>query len=542
MDASAGMDAAGGGRGGDALGGSAGADAGLDAARDGGCSGYLVCFSGGPYLCADVGMPGICDNGTWKCPGGSSTADECICWDAPPPMRFCRDAGRPEPCVESGWPSPVCGALCGNGARDMCSFRLGPQPSCAQVSITENCDGQDFGAESCQSRGFAGGRLTCSGACTIENRTCTDCVPPTAPVVACGHPPVVSAVTSDIDMAGTDNEMGLAWIDGFANEANRLVLTRLSPSLDVIGSTDLEGPATTQALLPGRRSIGVASFPAGWIVGMRREAAFNMPEVSFHAIDAQGRDAGTVVVDDSPDWPPESAFVNLLLASRPAGGPLIAWQTQSALRAAVIANDGRTATSPLSVAIGPDARLTAAAYVGDAFYVSLLSQTEAAAGAVEYRLFIVRVQADGRAGSVFEALPGEVAGPATLVAGGPDLRVVYTAHTPGAASLSDLTLYWRRLDASGKGLGAPVALANDPNGFGIYPLAVGRDNETVVLLNEFGTQAAIARVDAQGQVLTPVRNIIESPGFYTFALARRGTDVVVGWLAELGFGLARIAP
>jgi hypothetical protein len=160
-------------------------------------------------------------------------------------------------------------------------------------------------------------------------------------------------------------------------------------------------------------------------------------------------------------------------------------------------------------------------------------------GNTEYKLLVVRVETDGRATSVVEAQPGELTGWGSLVAGAPDLRVVYSGFN---STDLERAIYWRRLDSSGMGTAPRVALGWDV-GYSLgRSLAVAVGGDSVILLSDFSTRASIVRVTAAGEIATPVFDIAAAPGFYKFAMARRGSDVVIGWLAPLGLGLARIAP
>ncbi len=64
-----------------------------------------------------------------------------------------------EAMLDIGWNSGGGGAVCGDGVREG----------------AEECDGSDFGTETCGSNGCTGGFLTCTGSCTIDTSTCTGC-------------------------------------------------------------------------------------------------------------------------------------------------------------------------------------------------------------------------------------------------------------------------------------------------------------------------------------------------------------------------------
>ena len=64
-----------------------------------------------------------------------------------------------EAMLDIGWNSGGTGEVCGNGIREG----------------SEECDGSDFGTETCGSNGCTGGFLTCTSGCTIDTSTCTGC-------------------------------------------------------------------------------------------------------------------------------------------------------------------------------------------------------------------------------------------------------------------------------------------------------------------------------------------------------------------------------
>lgn len=64
-----------------------------------------------------------------------------------------------EAMLDIGWNSGGGGEVCGDGIREG----------------SEECDGSDFGGETCGSNGCTGGFLTCTASCTIDASTCTGC-------------------------------------------------------------------------------------------------------------------------------------------------------------------------------------------------------------------------------------------------------------------------------------------------------------------------------------------------------------------------------
>jgi hypothetical protein len=393
---------------------------------------------------------------------------------------------------------------------------------------TEDCDGQDFGVETCQRQGFRSGVLTCSAACTIDVSTCVACAPLSAPVVGCGGAPVAAKHLGALALAATDTEVGLAWTDADDPAGYRVSFTRLSPTFAGLGTTVLR-TSLAQA------GVAVAPLPTGWVVAVGGDDGLGGTDVSFYTIDPDGSVVDHVTVESGLIG--EDGWWYPMLAARPGGGPLLIWRTADAVRAAVIADDGRSATTPVSIPIDPDDFITDAAYAGGAFFVTSLELADSQYDAPS-ELFIARVETDGRATSVVEALPGEVSDFAALVAGAADLRIVYTGFAP---PYGEHRTYWRRLDGTGAAASPAVELERDPYGFGIGARAVALGDDTVVLLDESNVLVRVARVTAAGQIATPAQDVVTA-SVYAVAAVRRGPEVVFGWISPLGIGLARIAP
>lgn len=91
--------------------------------------------------------------------------------------------GGADTASQTGCVNVVVPAVCGDGAAN--------QPS-------EECDGGDFRGATCQSRGFTGGNLSCTGACTIDDSACFNIVAiPTGGLVPCGGCSARNAATGE---------------------------------------------------------------------------------------------------------------------------------------------------------------------------------------------------------------------------------------------------------------------------------------------------------------------------------------------------------
>src|SRR6476659_3545449 len=109
-------------------------------------------------------------------------------------------------------PTPACGVTaCGNGTVDRCQVPTGP--GCIITSQYEECDGDQFGGDSCARRGYGSGKLTCTSACTIDGTTCAECLPVGSAIVSCGPAPIAFPYLAAFAMAATDPEVGIAQVD-----------------------------------------------------------------------------------------------------------------------------------------------------------------------------------------------------------------------------------------------------------------------------------------------------------------------------------------
>ena len=164
-------------------------------------------------------------------------------------------------------PAPGCGvALCGNGSIDMCQVASGP--GCPTSSQSEECDGDQFGGDTCARRGYGSGNLSCTSVCTIDDTTCAECLSIGNPLVACGPAPIAFPSLATFALAATDTEVGLAQVDSNLNNGTtRLTFSRLDRTLGVITGTGLEdtgqpGPLQNASI----DSVAVAPMTSGWLV------------------------------------------------------------------------------------------------------------------------------------------------------------------------------------------------------------------------------------------------------------------------------------
>ena len=422
----------------------------------------------------------------------------------------------------------MCPSLCGNGVRDMCwAPTAGP---CPAVMWTEFCDGSDFGATSCATRGFAGGTLICTATCLIDDSGCGECFALDASLVGCGPAPVGPMKPASFAIAATDAEVGLGLLEYDAADSATVSFARLSPALASIGVTVLDDHVAPGRTYPAFSQLAAAALPAGWVL-----AVVSPSDLSLRAMGADGGETGRAVVDTLPnDGFPASPF----LAAQPSGGPLVVWATSAGLRASVIAADGRSATTPVDLPT-PDVASydpPTAAFVGDAFYVAFPVQTVPSA----YALRLVRVGLDGTVGSPMDLYPGEPIFMPDLASGASDLRLAYAGPTTGVAADPPVTL-WRRLTPAGQTLAPASQIAGRLIGVG-PSFAFGDDTVVLVYqLDGVGFSISLVRVASDGSIVTLPHAVARAPSL-GYVAARRGPDVVAAWLGPHGLQLARVTP
>jgi hypothetical protein len=434
-----------------------------------------------------------------------------------------------------GGPAPVCPAdQCGNGVRDQCT--LAATADCPARTSVEVCDGEDLGSETCASRGFVGGTLACSSACTFDIAGCNQCLPIGDGVTSCGAVDIGASDLQETAIAATDTEIAVAWTDG-DSATRRLSFTRLSPSFAVISTSVLADAQPTGG-------IAVVALPSGWAV-----AAGYDEGLFLFAIDADGHKvARTLVAESGPEGPygvdtaAMGAQFEPVFAAGAAGGPLLFWQTgYSRVRASAVAADALSTSAPVEltdadhVLQGPS---VTAAFVQGAFSVVYrLTTTDG--------LRLVRVATDAHVISSSQILPTTTAGAAALVADSANLRLIYDTASASAPQPYE-KLAFQRLSPTGVPSGSPTAFAKLYDYIPVFTRALVAGEDTLALLTGDHTrQLALARLGADGHVVGAIREIIHAPDFGFPHLVRRGPDIVVGWIRTSGrgsLGLARISP
>lgn len=439
--------------------------------------------------------------------------------------------------------SPVCGRSCGNGLVDTCLRMVGRD--CHLASVSEDCDGTDFGPRTCQTLGYGSGDLSCSPTCTLDYSGCSECAATGLFLLECGGALASREDVIGFGLAATDDEVGVAIVDEDpTNGASRLSFARLSPALEMLSATALDD--TSQPYPPaatGSYQPAVATIANGWVVGL-----CGSPDIVVHAVDAEGRDLGRTVVAHVID--PEQACQSetLSLAARPGDGPLMLWRTSTGVTAALISADGLSAAAPMRL-VGPEVtvRGASAAWVAGRFYVAVaIAPRDGGSEAIR----IVAIDNDGSGAVLGDFAVSSVDGTPRLAAGASDLRVTYPGM-PGAATTSgtpppDLGIVWQGLAPSGQPATSARTLAVSPGFFGTAP-AIALGGDTAVLVSGSGhDELGVVRVGPDGALVTPYRSLAKAPTIQidAYDMARRGPDLIVGWLSPStgAIELARIAP
>jgi len=437
-------------------------------------------------------------------------------------------------------PKPACGVTaCGNGTLDRCQVPSGP--GCVITTQFEECDGEQFGGDSCARRGYGSGKLTCSSACTIDGTTCAECAPVGGAVVSCGPAPIAFPYLATFGIAATDTEVGIAQVDANINNngTTRLTFARLDRNLGVIGVTGLEDTAQTGPLqYTFIDSVAVAPTPSGWLV-----AACAGANIFVDVLDASGKKLARTVIDDGSDGAMACQTGTLTLAPKPTGGALIIWSTYYSAAAALIADDGLSAgkpqplDDPSTFLLGPPV----GAWIGNAYYVAAPIEIMSSAYPIVVRLR--RVAADGTMSKVADILKDEFVAAPSFAAGAADIRLIYGGNLPVQNGYGVATLL-RRIGSTGELLSDPITLGLYPTYFGRAP-AVAFGDDTVVLLSGNEQELlTVARADAAGKIATR-QDIAAAPAYplVTYDLVRRGPDAVVGWMNAGGpLMLARVKP
>jgi hypothetical protein len=329
-------------------------------------------------------------------------------------------------------------------------------------------------------------------------------------------------------MATTDAEVALAWLALDAEERPALWFGRLSPALDLIGANQIPDDRVAAGELYNlySMSVGVARLASGWAV-----AGWSEPELFIHALDSGGRPlARTRIATGLTSY---TLFSRPILVSRPDGAPLLFWQTDHQLHVVVVADDGRSASTPVSVALDDDGFIADATFVDGAFY-ALFDASPPKPG-----VRIRRFSPNGALTATFDALAGVNQLNPVLVNGADDLRVAFVTWTTD--SYEPPVIVTQKLSSSGASLGPPGVVGGYAEGY-VAVQATAFDGDTLSLL--IGDALGVSRLGQNGTLVTPPYRIKGDEPADWFSIRRRGPDAIAAWHGgpQGGLRVARIRP
>jgi hypothetical protein len=439
------------------------------------------------------------------------------------------DMAEPEPiCVNNVKEAPVCGkSRCGNGKRDTCLVT-----ACSDgtvVSPTEACDGTDVGGETCAGSGYGSGTIACSSRCELDRGGCRACLALDPTLVACNEAHLPARMADTVRVAATDAAIALAWAGGEGGPGSftpTLSLARLSPTLEVLGTTVLENTPPAPGEQATLRSVDVVPLGTGWAV----VALADETRVLLHRVDAAGKDLGRVTLETLAGDDFTTKFVTLV--SRPTGGAMAIWSVTAGMRAATIAADG-TIGAPATYSLAGRVNVfpSNAVWLGDAAYLIHSVTYEAT---WQNATVLVRFGADGSAPGVVKTLFGEATGPRALAADADELLYSY-----GGAD----AMFLARFDTKGAGTAAPF-----PTTTQVEALIPAADDTFLISEETTRRELGVERRTRAGTVVGPRRGIVKVPAdvaILGYSAARRGPETIVAWIGGVGLatniGVARLA-
>lgn len=440
------------------------------------------------------------------------------------------DSTEPEPiCVSNVKEAPVCGkSKCGNGKRDICLVT-----ACVDGTVyspKEACDGVDLGAESCTASGYASGAVACSSKCDVDRSGCRTCFPVDTTLVACNEARLPARLADAVQVAATDSAIALAWSGGEGGPQQVtpvLNLARLSPTLEVLGTTELERILPAPGAQSSIRSVAVVPLGTGWLVG----ALADETRVLLHRVDATGQDLGRVTLDTLADDDFTLKFVTL--AARPTGGAIAVWSSTGGISAAPIAGDGTVGTkTTFSLASLVNVSVSNAVWLGDAAFLILSAST--AVDLDRRATLLLRFGTEGSAPSVVATLFADATGPRGLAADADELLYSY-----GGAD--DMLL--ARFDVKGKATATPVVTTTT-----VEAITSAGDDAILVSPDATGVALSFERRTRAGTFVGQRHGLTRGPDSFVllgYSAARRGPETIVAWIGGPGsktdIGVARLA-
>lgn len=223
----------------------------------------------GGRTCADEGF----ESGTLRC-ASDCTFDTSTCEEEPGPMCGDGAVNGTEECDGTELGGATCESEGFDGGTIACSGTCELDTSacfsCGDgiVNGTEECDGTDLGGATCESRGFTGGTLACDASCTFDETACTSTPAPASVWI--------NEIHYDNDGADTGEGVEIAGTAGFDLTDYEVVLYN--------GSNDQTyGTIALTGTIPDEGS----GFGALWF-GVPRDGLQNGPSEGIALVDPSG--------------------------------------------------------------------------------------------------------------------------------------------------------------------------------------------------------------------------------------------------------------
>lgn len=453
--------------------------------------------------------------------------------DADPFDEGPRDAGPVAECRLATIPSPpLCGpAVCGNGVIDSCEqcnicpgrpapdldagtagapFIPPPGDGGCCALVQEECDGVLLGA-TCPSLGWAGGRVSCNGSCSLNQGECTSCA---ASGAACrdwdvdGRDPIaMDAVT---DAGGT--HLIVAWVTSGATSARRggLHLADYGPTLSTPRVSPCVGPSDAT-------DIAIATIDGTLLL------AIGQPQGILIAT----YDAATETWTDRQTIP--GAYQPRFARGRTDRAVLTYGSGGSGLIARALSAQGASqwTTAVLTDVVEPE--FTSAVFVGDAVLIAARSGS--------FGVSAVQISARGQLGLVQALDTRETEYPQLAAIEGDTVAATWTRFGSGE-------VVWTTLNSIGQPNSAATRVSGLPVDFNTTPMAVANGRVHALLGGYTGTTGLAHRL-ALTELTTPGAPQLEvaraAMGLRDYRILTVGSSIVMAWIAPGIWGRVGVA-
>ncbi len=371
------------------------------------------------------------------------------------------------------------------------------------------CTSTDLLGQTCETLGFAGGTLGCSGSCSVDTSGCDTCV--AGPRTLCSSLQVGGGWATKLALAASDTEIGLAWDDGNGT----LHFTRLGANLTVLSDECVPG-TTFDAL-------AVVSTSIGWLVAARGNEG-SRSGIFLYPFDRTGRASGAQKVVWGPQNGGSPCGWTMFIGTWVQHVFIVGEQLQSQL----LTDDGHT--------VGPQAmlgtRATAIVATNDGFEV--VANDYNGAG-LSHIALDGTVREDARLPSLASL---------NLAWSGSTIRLLLqTPGQYGGPSPNPENGFLQRISAAGALLGNPTRV-DAGKGYALDDdtlLALGPDSvvHTTQGANSHYSEELV-RLDPSGARVMPPVTVVRANYAVSLQTVAQAGDAVVAWSPASSEGHARI--